>query len=1766
MISVLPALSLLAVHAVTLSPATVPAKGSGEALLTLDAPAAVHLSARSGSGTRCEVIDRVRGPFASAGAVGGANCELDLLLDAGQYKVRLESSARGKGQVTLAATPFTELNATPVRLARGSGVLTTLKPGQQASYWVSVEKRHVPYLRVAGRQAGDVRVWRNGEWIEPIALHHVQTSPTPGQPLHEWWLDSMLEPGEYLVTAYGRDAATVTGASVDDSLTVEYGFRKGPPERSVAFTIPPSGLFAVEAPSSGLVGVLSLAAPPSGPVTLEIHSGGVRSPMSSCRLEKATLMPECVAQASAVGQAKLLMVRGPVGTGGLVEWADASTDANQALRGGYYGPTTTLLAFTVASGEAGPRLLAVHDLPNDVDGVPLGCQLERLGRDGAVETIVAHAGPVLGDGEKLEREFNYEGSATFWFEVASGGNVFQKIGIASRKFAITTSGGRKSSCEVYRVDGKGNLTRLTRTKTEGTECSEQLDLDPGVYQLQLTGGNTGVEKVSISPAGSTSAKDAVTRGGCLLPEVNLAAGDYRLALNRVGKVSARGLTLAKLPLAASPPLHLQLDAGQTLKVPVQGGAVVRSTGSVPFGCALASSKVTATAGECVLPALSAPEVLTLVNQGAAPISLTLSKPGAAPTLAAPTSYAPTLKPLPSIATDTPTWFDFERGQSHAVAFTVDKAGLYHVTTQGLLSTECRLRTPVIPDVTSDSGGGRGRNCLIQTYLQPGRYLMTAATTGSSRGRGALTLTKRPVREHAALSDEGEQFFRVAEGELVQQRLTLKTAGDWELSTSAQGVSGLQCRLDDPDGWPVETVPSSCTQTRSMRAGTYLWTQLPLTVETMRRTRLARPKPEVVLEGNEAHPVQYFTWYRARLGPDGKDEFLFTLEGETQLDVVLTGGMQGRVYLLEKDKAPKAVEVIPPMAPTASGDSYEAESSEGMESEAPPPREYEGEGDGEYREGYEGEGDESAPTAPAEVARAQAAPPPPAGVKVTLPAGRYRLVTEHSRGDVGIEYQLHLGSVTLLPGMARELPVPSIVPVSIPRDGTLRLRTEGEADVRCRLLDAAGRLVFEGSENGADWNCAVAEPVKAGKYTLVVETETQAQGTTKLSLALPPSDAKGALTDGQKVPLSGAVVTWDVPVAEKDSVQEVQLASLTKTPISCALEDASGAVVYRLGRVTTCALLLRPKLEKFKVRAWTTDGSTQVQTTFRSKPIVDGKPGTVPGDSAVAITLPSPGQYKTSPQVQCLGAGETGLLRACGPQTSLEAGATIFAVAGVRPQPLPLDELRATASDTATALSLTRLAFVQAVTASKPSLLLMEARVQHGERAAPSCAFDGAGSVRERRAEACFAVAKVGTYAVGRLWAPTDARVDAQVTRRAVAMPERAEPLAPGRKRVAFQSGVGRFGLPGQSRARVQATLPKGAWGVLLDDAGNALDLCGPTGDLSLCTFTGQGGSAVFVTPEGQVETSAVLLEGAPKAVAFTGFFEDSPRTPGTLRFTVPAGKDERMTGVEGALSCTVVLADGSRSGSCRTRIPAGAAAELQVEHGAGPLRVMVHTPGRERWARLGLELPVVPGPGLSPSVAVPLQGGRLDRTLVLGAESVVRVSADKGVCGLFRGSDLLAVDGLDTGCELTRVLAAGTYRVLVRPFAGAAQSGTLTWTAEPVTQLKEGFGAEEWLAPGEVRLFRFDTQNKGKVGLGLAAKSELLECAVFNDGYQSLGDGCQQYLSLDKGRFLLTVKNPARPGATPIAFKPVLLGLSGERNDVPDDVIESFKRRAGVSP
>lgn len=1753
----LPTLPLLLLSAVNVSPGQVPATGKQEAIVTLDAPAMVRVSARSASGTHCTVVDKVRGPFASAGQVGTKNCELDLLLDIGSYKLRLESARRGKGKADVSAKPFTELNAKPVRLERDLGPIEqTLRSGEQASFWLSIDKPEVPNLRIFGRTAGLVKIWRNGDWLEQLALPQTIATPEPGRSIHEWTLGSKLEAGNYLITVYGTGERPWAGSGVSDALSIEYGFRHAggltTADRSLSFLVPASGFLAWQLPKAPMATLLSMDAMSPERMTLSLADLvlGVLGRTTSCTIDAKQLVPQCATFGSGE-TSRAVMIRGAPGSRGTLEWAMLG-DGGKSWRGGWYGPAQTQILFDGWPG--GDGLFGVHDLPADTDAAPLGCQIEQLNADGKVQ-VVARDVLAIDDGQMIDTQFNYDGSsAIVWFEVKK-----------SERYRIQAKGERKNRCEVYRLESDGQLKRLTQSKESA--CNESLVLPNGVYQLSLYDGSSGVERLVVREDNQRALKPVGPKAGCLLT-APISRGRYRVVLTRTGAVFARGLVSEPLPLMLAAPLHLTLDGKRTLKLPIAAGltTLVRAAAGADFKCGYGATSIDAKEGSCSLGAAATGDVLTLTNPGEAVVVLAVMR---APPKAGPTpvfaAWSPSARPLPRVPLDEVTYFDFDRTQSHSMVFDVETAGLYNVTTVGLLSTQCRLRTPVVPDVASDTSSGRGRNCLVSGYLRPGRYMVTVTTVGSSRGRGGVLMTRRSPKEFAAVATDGEAYFRVEAGELVQQKLNVKAEAQYALGTTGQGVS-LLCRLDDAQGWPIEAVPTGCVGTRSLAAGTYLWTQLPLTVESMRRTRLERVKDAVVLKGNKPHPVEFHTWYQAKLGPDGKDEFLFKLEGELTLDVVLNAGMQGRVFLLETDKPPRAVEVIAPQGTVAEqgeqnepgSESYPGDQGEGSYSE-------EGEGSGEGSED-----DSQGTTAGVAPVQAFKPPPTPAGVKITLPPGQYKLVAEHSRGNIGIDYTLLLGSDTLVPGMTRTLPTPTSLSLKVPRDGTLRLRTEGEADVRCRLFDDKGQLVFEGSDNGPDWNCALAEPVVKGSYTLVLESETQQAGQTKLSVALAAVEDKGLLTDSAALKLGAAVQTFAIPVAEKDAVVELAFRS-SKTPISCALEDGQGQVVHRRTRVTDCGMLVRPMTERFRVRVWTTDGSAQVTTLYKPRTVTSFDKRTLAGSSAGLATVARAGRYRTSPQVFCLPGAQRGLLKRCGPEVSLEAGQTVFAAFGTNPQAAPLDEVTVGAGSKpeALAVDLSRSPFLEAMTASAPSVFLLAGQVQHGERASPSCAFDGAGTVREGRDSSCFAATGVTPTAIARAWAPAtqEAPLAAKLSYRAIKLPSKSEPLVPGRRRLNWLDDAGTFVMPANARARLELTLPVDAWAVLLDEKGAAVDFCAPSGSvLARCVLTGRGGKLLLTSAEPMVDVTTVLLDAPEKNSTLAGLFEESPRLPGTLRLKVPQADEERTVVVEGNVErCMLALSDGVRSAGCRGTIPPGAAAELVLEHRPGAIRATVFSTGRDRWARLGVELPVVPGAALQASLAVPIAAARMDRTLVVAKDSVVRVTAESGVCALFQGNDLLAVDGLDAGCELVRLLSPGTYRIVVRPFAGQSGPGLLRWTSEPVVALAEGVGAEDWISPAEVRVYRFQTASTGRVGLGVQARAESLDCAVYNDGYKLLGEGCQQFLSLEKGNYLLTVRQPPRAGSAPLRFKPVLLGLAGAKTDVPDEYLRDLFSRIGVA-
>jgi hypothetical protein len=1776
------------------TPDPVPARGEQDVVFRAPASGMYRVRVKSDAGTACTLTDHLRGPFVSDGVVGDRSCSLDVLLDAGLYKARLTSPEKGKGMARLEARPFVDAGPA-VRLDDGVSFDRQLHAGEQVTSWLRVDKKSSVTVEIAGRTAGSVALWKDGAWLEQIPVDHAEPKPRADRPIHRWRLDAVLDPGDYKLVVYGTQPKTWTQGPDDDVVFITRGAPPGGASRTRTFTIPAWGFTQLAVPSAGLAVFAQVDKTPERAVTVTAEAvimdkelGPVRSKdLRSCSVGGATPMFACsvVSGTSATEGSHIIMIDGPPGTTGTVTWGPlGSADVE-----GFW-PSEATREITI--GAAGSYFVAATPLPLSQDAEPLGCAIDQVAANGTFARRVAFDAPSVSWSTPFERRFNANGSSkAVWVNI-------EKPGL----YSVSGNEDLGASCEVFRLTDN---QRVGVGKDD--TCSTTMALSAGPYEVRFYGGRPGIQTLRIAQVGlGKLASSTPARASCVFENLSLAPGRYRLVTSSEGGAVMRSFFARGTPTSLSSSLPLVVDPDRALRVPVASGAgvLVRARPGTKIACALDGVDVPVSGGACATPALAKAGTLTVTSREPAPVYVVLSR--VEPVVASPAPPKADIAPprAPVLTADKPLWFSLERNRSVSMVVSVEKPGLYDVTTEGLLSTTCRLRTPTVGNLVEAASNGRGRNCQVQAYLKPGTYLFTATTTGNSRGRTGVRLAERPPRDLGTLGVGDEIFFRVPAGELVQQTFDVKKGGNVVLQTSAQGASP-SCRFDDHDGWPLMAVPSPCSISKSLDAGRYILSTLPLTVETRRRSSLVRPADAVVLQGDKTHALALNRAYQAQLGTDGKDSFSFRLAADLDVGVVLDHGMQGRIYRVDG----KAREVVDTVAPEGggglalsssdeSGEGYEAgeggEGGEGYEGSECPEGEcgegYDEGGEygeyGEYEggEGYEGESDyevrmreqreaERRAAAAAEMARVTTPVEVGAlaGHKVSLKAGSYVLETEHSRGDVAIGYRVMITARALAPDVSITAPVPGRVDVVMPRiddarSGLLRIKTHGDADVRCRLRDARGVLVAESAESGADWNCALAVPLAEGRYSLTIETETLQPGTTELSASLLEAKDTGELKDGDTFKVVAKVASAPLPSAGADVVQDVVMTS--EQDFSCAVQDDKGAMLDRQVSVRSCRFLLWPGTEKkgFRVFAWTADRPATVKVAYQQRPVKGFGGGGLGADVAGRARIDVRGRYTTGPSAMCravsLGGGP---LTSCAGAASFIAGDVI--VANTTDARIELDE--AVAQIGALDDEVRRLDGTPAPQRQRSkgkALHLVAVEAPFGSSSSPSCAVEG--GVSSHESATCFAATGPVEESTLLTWTRPGAVLSAHLRRRAAPWPSSNGVLAPGTSSLSWTDDAARWSLPVEG-FRLSLSLPTDAWAILVDDGGRARDLCTPRrgpvaegkGALSTCVLRGRGGELVIVASS-KHDARADLLElstaEAPRALV--GLRETKPAAPGRERLLVAAAPTDRVIRVEGrgVLACAIHLENGGHVAGCRAQLPAGQGAEIRVEHDDRPWRVFAADPNDVMSARYG----ALPSGTASPAAfgtAVALAGNVVQRGIELKEPAAVRVRATSGVCAIATNGRIVEAQGLGAGCDIVRVLPAGSHKVVVRGFGTAPLSGNVNISAERVIGLDEGVGGEAIVGAGEARTFRFSLASDGEVGVGLQVDADSLECELLDEKQENVGDGCHQFHKLKKGTYYLRVQGPDE--GPPRRFKPVVFGLKGSDVDVPDEWLRDFFAR-----
>jgi hypothetical protein len=184
-----------------------PTAGEHATLLRVTQPGRFAIKTESPTGTALQLVDMLTGPSDLAGEPGVGDGRIDQLLDVGTYKLRLYGALGAPGETRILVIPFRDRGPpTAAPPVTAETVTSDLADLQQRSFRLVVAAPGQVRIEAAGRSLRDLRLWRDGTDLVPIEIASRTIEPTRGHPLTDLVIDGTVDPGSYLVTAYGGTA------------------------------------------------------------------------------------------------------------------------------------------------------------------------------------------------------------------------------------------------------------------------------------------------------------------------------------------------------------------------------------------------------------------------------------------------------------------------------------------------------------------------------------------------------------------------------------------------------------------------------------------------------------------------------------------------------------------------------------------------------------------------------------------------------------------------------------------------------------------------------------------------------------------------------------------------------------------------------------------------------------------------------------------------------------------------------------------------------------------------------------------------------------------------------------------------------------------------------------------------------------------------------------------------------------------------------------------------------------------------------------------------------------------------------------------------------------------------------------------------------------------------------------------------------------------------------------------------------------------------
>ncbi len=1691
---------------VSVSEATLPAKGQNHVVFEVDRPWRVSAQVTSPMGTALRVVDRIEGPGPWSGEPGEADGRVDLLLDKGSYKVDLHSPDAGTDSLSLKVFPFKEVGEERIQeLDGGTTRSSTLQDLEQRSFWFTAGSGGSVRMEAAGRALTDLKIWRDGTWLVDIESTERIIEPGMGKPMTRFLLAGRVEAGEYLVTAYGGDPLPWAYEPDSSPFHIRFGVEELPEFFSSHRAASPFGTDYVRVPGTTNTFMLFL----DEKKDFELKVGPFRRDSTReeyqawGRIDKESVEPEC-----------LVKYQGQRETPSLVAVTGSPGEKYRVL--GLKADRSNVFHFSRRAGVT--YWFSTLHAGRLVDAIDATGIVVRSGKKVHKAMVIS-----LGKGHGWKRTFNLLEKTNLYVEILEAG-----------RYEIRSTGVNvRVKMEPFFVSPPKHYRTPKLQETPST-----WDLEKGMHVVTFEPMLEGMIEITIRHE-----KDDIDDLLLSPKRVSFNAGlytmypgepSYALHTNRQPGV-IKGLFRRESPVDLSIPFMCELSSGEEISFPFKSEfeCVLRCTAARDREIALLVD------GERVTPESAVPagtHTLKMQNLSDRYAMVTL----VAERYAEPFVGPPWEPPLPErrdqpllvlLHEDDPLFFDFEKNQSHSVLLQVASPGSYTIESLGLLKTRCSLRTRTKIGLLSDCRSGPGRNCLLSSFLGEGLYLVTAHVQDRSEGRGGLLLRPGGIILGDTLQTGTSQAVHVPAGQSLVNWFSVDTAGVYRIATVGESRQFL-ARFEDSDGWPLVRTGSQSSLDLELDPGTYSITTYPSDVEGSRITTFDLMKKYVPIRGKGPHRLalgkkEWNRWMEPSEGETRKrDIYLFDMPGSSETTISLSSSMRG--YLFRDDGDSAIVTMRKRWEGELATGSYRLEVESRTVSNLQ-----------EYTIQV------SCRDLVAGTSRAVTVP-----AELSLSVGKEGMIAIRAAGSDDVKATLFSDDGAVIQESDDCVADWNFHICSMLEAGAYRLKV-------APVGKATGRTVVSMEAMEESWLDTVVFPslldltLKGNVMVLPLSLPLEEP---LLAVRIKGSDLTGySLLD---------VGTEESVLAEG---RDFETRLLVSSPLSrhCLLRvwswgQGSGNVKVELGLPPVETVDLR-KLEKgVKIRPIRTAGmwlaplhvetgepsTYRIETSMRGSLLYAVQPGTRLQPSPEGETEVSFSEDGFFLATETAGSGK---VRIKGRRLVLDEGEGWTAlIRGNEPVFLDFKELK---NRVAIAVARSRdtqpgVCFSGRDTIDRIPLYLEDqisvAVFRHGKR--PTVRLWNANRVEH------------------------NSPVEMTVTHHAVNHDSDPPALGFGTHQGILGPGLSRnWALPsGRKLVRIGGSAR--ILSVLLGSDTMESMLLSPSRPSHEISTQAEELLLYSLAEDGESAFSVEILRdqgGDPTILAGNGLLhEELAFHPGTT--WVPLANLRRGTHLSTTADeprrCRWIDGQGIINPGWDHVVdkPGG---YLEIDHGRGLVKAWAWTGGDSLEARWGPRESKKPVPIYESSV-LSLEGNQ-GRWVLWGDEPfAISLLTDGGVCATVRhqGKVVALGEGGD-GVSLSRWFPGGEYEVLVRGLGGRPLAGSLILTRDRAEQIAEAFGPWVLLKPGESRYFSFSVKESGKIGLGVQGKRDGARCEILTPEGVTLADGVRLVEELSKGSYLIRIYLPMDEDV--VAARAVVAGLIPPGTGPPDEYIRRLMSKGG---